>query len=730
MASPSGSSTMPTRKDFHIQGLDCAEEVQTLRRVLEPLDGIEELHFDPVQARMTVLLDETQIDETKIVDKVSKTGMTATHWKSATSDDHSSGFLKNLRAIVSFFSAILWVAGYFVHLASAERFLETFGHHTANETLTLPLAVKLLYLASVIVGLTIILRKAWYAIKNRQADMNLLMTIAIVSAVGIGEWFEAATVTVLYTFALLLEHWSMDKTRKAVGKLVSDSPEQARWKTQKDEEYRLSPAEEVPVGAWFLVRSFERIPLDGTVVSGQSSVDQSTMTGESFPVEKSSKDSVFAGTLNQQGVLHCQATKTFDNSLHARIVHLVHSAHTRKAAFQLWIDRFAQKYTPAMIALACGVAFLPPLFGEADWSKWLYNGIVLLVISCPCALVISTPVSFVSALSRAANRGILVKGGRYLEALAKVKCLAVDKTGTMTQGNPQVKELIPLYDHDVRDLLMRAASLECHSNHPVAMAVVQRAEKLEISYSATPDYEEIPGRGVRGDFQGQPFWIGSHQFMHETGMETDKIHRTAIDLESAGQTVIAVGNKSHVCGLLTVADTIRPHIKEDFCEIRKRGWEHIEMLTGDNAVTAEEVSRLTEVDRYYANLLPDEKLEKIQQLKAEYGPVAMLGDGVNDAPAMAAADVGIAMGVIGSDVALEASDVALLSDEISRLPWLIDHAKKTSAIVKQNVSFALGLKLLIVILAVFSVASLGMAILADTGATLLVIFNSFRLLRT
>ena len=596
-----------------------------------------------------------------------------------------------------------------------------------DEAKKLPIAAIGLYLFAIFAGGYFVLPKAWQSLKRFSPDMNLLMVVAVVGAVAIGEWFEAATVTFLFSVALLLEQWSVGRARKAISKLMELTPPMAQ--VVEGEHLSERPVGEVGVGEIFLVRPGEKIPLDGEVVKGTSSVNQAPITGESIPVAKEIGDEVFAGTINEEGALECKANKRAEETTLARIIHLVEEAGVRRAQSQQWVERFAKIYTPLMILLSALVVLVPPLLFGGDWFEWIYRGLVILVIACPCALVISTPVSVVSALTASARNGVLIKGGLFLEIAGKLQGLALDKTGTLTQGHPEVQEIIPLSGHTEKELLMRAAALEKPSEHPIAKAILKKAKEAGIEVERAEDFQVTKGKGAEGTFSGKKYWIGSHRFMHEMGQETDEIHKRALELEDAGHSIIAIGNSTHICGLISVADEPREYIKETIAALRGVGIKEVVMLTGDNEPTARAISELAGVDRYVAELLPEDKVREVEKLKKRLGIVGMIGDGINDAPAMAASDLGIAMGAIGSDAAIETADVALMSDELSKIPWLIRHSRRTLKIIKQNIGFALALKATFIGLAIVGLASLWMAIAADTGASLLVVFNGLRLLK-
>jgi Cd2+/Zn2+-exporting ATPase len=485
---------------------------------------------------------------------------------------------------------------------------------------------------------------------------------------------------------------------------------------------------DVPVGAIILVKPGERLPLDGEIVHGNSYVNQAPITGESEPVAKKPGDQAFAGTINGNDVLEIRTTKAAGESTLAHIIRLVGDAQAKRAPSEQWVERFAQVYTPAVLAIGLAVALVPPMI-LGDWAEWLYRALVLLVIACPCALVISTPVSIVAALASAARQGVLIKGGLHVESPATLRVLAFDKTGTLTEGKPRVQEVIPWSDHSDGELLERAASLESHSEHPLAKAILFHAKEKGIAVIAAEDFRSIPGKGAIGLFQGKEFWLGSHRFLEEKGMETPEVHSRLQELSKMGRSVVVIGNEKHVCGFITVADSLRPDANAVLNALRLAGVKKIVMLSGDNRETAQAIGTQAGVDEVQAELLPAEKVKAVESLAALYGSVGMVGDGINDAPALARATVGIAMGAMGSDAAIETADIALMSDDLSRLPWLIHHSRRTLGIIRQNIVLSLTIKGVFVVLTVAGHASMWAAIAADMGASLLVIFNGLRLLR-
>lgn len=717
-----------TQIALRIDELDCAEEVVLLRDQLQGSPGISDLGFDVVNRRMVVSFesDETSVDA--IIALVSMIGMHASR-EDELRESSSAPRTNNVRLLLTLAAGLAIAGGFATHIVSAGRLLAPFEVELLDSQSTTPITSQILYVVSIGLGLWFVLPKAWLAIRRLRADMNLLMCVAVVGAICLGQWLEAAIVTFLFQISLLLEHWSMERARRAVGSLLKLTPPTARVIDAGCNHTHERPVAEVAPGAKIIIHPAEMIPLDGRVLAGVSSVNQAPITGESLLVTKASGDDVFAGTINGEGTLEVEVTRHANDTTLARIIHLVQEAHAGRAPSEQWVERFARYYTPAMMGLALLIAIGPPLLAAAAWSSWIYNALVLLVIACPCALVISTPVSVVSALTRAANHGVLVKGGRYLEAAAGLQAIAIDKTGTLTRGEPIVQEVIPLNDHSREELLQRAAALELQSTHPIALAILDCARHEGIDVTSAESYQSLSGRGAEGCVSGKPYWIGSHRLMLERMPNADAAHNRSNTLKATGGSVVAIGSEAHVCGLISVADSVREDATRVVEELHSLGIRHIRLLTGDNQETGQAISDLVGVDSFLAEALPEDKLREVELLRERYGSVAMIGDGVNDSPALAAATIGIVMGAIGTDAAIEAADIALMSDDLSKVPWLIRLARRTLRIIKQNIAFALGLKLLFVALAAGGLASLWMAIAADTGASLLVVFNGMRLLR-
>jgi len=719
--------TVSNARQFKIQGMDCAEEIAVLKRELGPLVGGEEmLSFDLLRARMTVT--QPALADDAIVKAVSRTGMRARPWVEVRVEEAAGFWSRRGRTVATAASGAAVLLGFAAHAALAGGLRAAVGAEGLGGGHAAPPAAQALYALAIVAGLWSVLPKAGFALRRLRPDMNLLMTVAVLGALAIGEWFEGATVAFLFSLSLALESWSVGRARRAVAALLDLAPQTARVLDGGGE--REVAVEEVAVGARIAVHPGERIPLDGRVLAGTSGVNQAPITGESLPVDKRAGDTVFAGTVNGDGALEVEATTPAEDTLLAHIIRLVEEAQTRRAPSERWVERFARVYTPAVMALAALVLVVPPLAFGAAWAVWVYRALVLLVIACPCALVISTPVSIVAALTAAAHRGVLIKGGLFVELPASLRAIALDKTGTLTEGRPAVVEVVPLGGHSEEELLARVAALEARSEHPLARAILAHAKQRGIEFEPATDFQILQGRGASGRFGGRDYWLGSHRLVEERGQEDAALHARLEAMEAAGQSVVVVGTGEHVCGLVAVADPVRPASREAVAALHREGIVSVVMLTGDNAGTAQAVAAATGIDEVRAELLPAEKVAAVDELLARYGAVAMVGDGVNDAPAMARATLSIAMGAAGSDAAIEAADVALMTDDVARLPWLVRHSRRTLRIIRQNIVFALGVKAVFVVLTFAGFASLWAAIAADMGASLLVIANGLRLLAT
>ncbi|MTI18345.1 cation-translocating P-type ATPase [Rhodobacteraceae bacterium RKSG542] len=712
-------------RSFRVEGLCCAEEIAILRRVVGPVVGDREsLAFDVLNARMIVSPEAGRVADAAIIKAVNSTGMKAAPWKQEEAQEAQSLQHRRL-GNWTLASGILWGAA--LILQAISYFAPAF---TAGLTsgAGVSFGTEVFYLAAIFTGARFVAPKALYAIRTLRPDMNLLMLVAVAGAIGIGEWFEGATVAFLFSLSLYLESWSVGRARRAVAALMDIAPTTVRVLLDNGREID-TPAKDVAVGARFIVRGGDRIPLDGVLRKGLGSVDQSPITGESVPVIKEVGDEVYAGTINGEGTFEVEATKAADDTMLARIIRLVSEAQGRRAAAEQWVEKFARIYTPAVMLLAIAMAVLPPLLFGADWVEWFYRSLVLLVIACPCALVISTPVSIVAGLTSAARNGVLIKGGVFLELPSRLKALAFDKTGTITKGVPSVTDVYVLNGHSEADVLERAASLEARSSHPLARAILTKAEEEGVAFAPAENVELLAGRGLSGDYNGQSYWLGSRRFLNEKQIDIGAADEQAKAFEAQGKTVVAVGSADHVCGLIALSDSLRETSEALVRELHEAGVEKLIMLTGDNKATAERVAKAVGIDEVRAELLPEDKVHAVEKLSERYATVAMIGDGVNDAPAMARANFGIAMGAIGSDAAIETADIALMKDDLSKLPWLIHHSRRTLSTIHQNIIFAFVVKGTLIVLTAMGLSSLWAAILGDVGATLVVVANALRLLK-
>lgn len=714
-----------------IGGMDCAEEVSILKREVGPIVGGEQhLAFDILKGQMTVLPTAATRDADAIVKAVQKTGMTASLVTATASSDvkRKSWWEANARMALTIASGVLTAVAFLLHYAMAGSWTEVLGSEGLGKAHVVPWPVRTIYLLAMLAGIYLVLPKALFSLRRFRPDMNLLMTVAVCGAIGIGEWFEAATVAFLFALSLTLESWSVARARRAIEKLLDLAPAIVRV-VQADGNIAEMPAASVALGTVFAVRPGERIALDGEVVKGTSEVNQAPITGESLPVMKELGAGVFAGTVNGTGTLEVKSTKAAGDTALAHIIRLVGEAQQNRAPSEQWVDRFARYYTPAVMAAAIAVLVVPVLLLGKPFEPWLYQALVLLVIACPCALVISTPVSVVAALAAAARNGVLVKGGVHMETPGRLRAIAMDKTGTLTEGRPAVVQIVGMNGHSELELLERAAAMEMHSDHPLAKAIVEHAKAKGLQPQPAEEFTITPGKGATARWNGKNYWLGSHRLLEERGQETPAVHDELEALARTGRTVVVFGNETHVCGFIALADRIRTESKAAVAELRQTGVEHVVMLTGDNRGTAEVIGRETGVTEIRADLLPADKLEIIGKLVDQYKDVAMIGDGINDAPALSRATLGIAMGAAGSDTAMEAADIALMSDDLSKIPWLIRHSRRMMTIIRTNIVLSLAVKAVFVALTMLGHASLWAAIAADMGVSLLVIFNALRLLK-
>ena len=692
-----------------IAKMDCPTEETLIRNKLGTVAGVADLDFNLMQRTLSVrhanqvlpdvlvalqaLGFEAQVVDTAEVASPSAAPVTTpTNW---------------------------WPLG--ISLVTASAAEAVYWLHNGNHW-----SVVVLALVAVFTGGLSTYKKGWIALKNRNLNMNALMSIAVTGAMLIGHWPEAAMVMVLFALAEVIEAKSLDRARNAIRGLLDLTPEQATVQ-QADGTWREVGAKQITIGARVRVKPGERIALDGEVLEGRSAVNQAPITGESLPVEKSPGDSVFAGTINESGSFEYRVTALANNSTLARIIHAVEAAQGSRAPTQRFVDQFARWYTPVVFGVAIAVALLPPLFMGAAWLDWIYRALVLLVVACPCALVISTPVSIVSGLAAAARHGILIKGGVYLEEGRKLRWLALDKTGTITHGKPAQTDFVTWGNALASDSRSIAASLAARSDHPVSKAVAQAAQTDGVALLDVAEFNALPGRGVQGQIDGETYYLGNHRMLEELGQCTPELEQRIAALETAGKTVVMLVGAKAVHALFAVADTIKDSSRTAIAELHALGINTM-MLTGDNPHTAQAIAAQAGIDRAQGNLLPDDKLREVEQL-ARSGKVGMVGDGINDAPALARADIGFAMGAAGTDTAIETADVALMDDNLRKIPTFVRLSRATAQVLMQNIVLALGIKAVFLVLTFTGQATMWMAVFADMGASLLVVGNGLRLLR-
>ncbi|HEY3318305.1 MAG TPA: heavy metal translocating P-type ATPase [Coriobacteriia bacterium] len=702
--------------EFRIRGLDCPDCAAKLRDIIAGVSGVETAELDFNVARVRVGYDPRRIEPDDLAKAIGAAGyvpelVTEGRTGAAAGRAWWSTYRHELSTAA---------CGVLLVLGTA---LVYFGSRGAWDPSVFA------FLGAILAGGWITARRAVASLRARSLDMNVLMTVAVIGATAIGDWREGATVVFLFALGGLLESRSLARTRRSIRDLMQLAPERARVR-RGGADIELPPDEAI-VGDLLVVKPGERIALDGEVVRGASAVDESPITGESVPAEKDVGDTVYAGTLNTSGLLEVRVESLASDSTLARVIYLVEEAQARRAPMQRLVDRFTKYYTPAVVGLAVAVAAVPPVLGLGSFAVWFYRALVLLVISCPCALVISTPVAIVSAITRATRDGVLVKGGAFLEIAPKVRAVAFDKTGTLTLGRPAVVGVVPLDSMPTEEIVCLAAMLETGSTHPIAGALVRAAEDAcsAASLASMSDYRDVAGKGVTARIGGTAYAVGSAAFARETGALRDGAEGRIAEMEQRGETVLVLSRENEAVGLVGVSDEIRPDARETVRRLRRAGIEHVVMLTGDNERTARAVAERAGVTEVRARLLPAGKVDAVRELRERYGSVAMVGDGVNDAPALAASDLGVAMGAAGSDTALETADVALLADDLRALPGFFALGKRTVRNVTQNVAFSVIVKLAVLLLAVFGRATLWMAVFADTGVALLVILNGLRLLR-
>jgi Zn2+/Cd2+-exporting ATPase len=692
---------------FKVEGMDCHEEVAILERRLKRLSGLESLDADVIGQRLRIKYDAAKLSTGSIAEAVAQTGMRAwlEHEEPAPVAASAGSRLQLL-----VWSGVAFALGLIASLL-----------HAPPSSLWIPFTV------SIALGGIFTVQRALTSIRSGHLDINVLMVIAVAGAMVLGEWTEAASVVFLFALAQLLEARAMDRARGAIRALMDLAPADAI--VRRDGHQRRVPVDDVRVGDTILVGPGEKLPLDGRVLAGDSYVNQAPVTGESLPIEKTAGDEVFAGTINGRGALDVVVTRLRRDSTLARIIHLVERAQAQRAPSQAFVDRFARVYTPVVLTLAVVVALAPPLFLSGSWSTWFYRSLVLLVISCPCALVISTPVSIVSALAAAARKGVLIKGGAHLEKMASIRCIAFDKTGTLTHGRLRVVGVQPMAGVDPLEVVRLAASLEMRSEHPIGRAIVDYATDSGIRPISVDAFQALPGRGAEARVAGHAIVVGSHRLFEERRLCSPQMEESLDAFTERGCGSVMVAGAGTPIGVIGVADEPREAARDAVDLLRHQGVQQAILLTGDQESAAKTLAESLDLDGYRAALLPEDKVSAVQDLRRKYGALAMIGDGVNDAPALAAADVGIAMGAAGTDAALETADVALMADELLKIPYALRLSRATMRNIRANIAFSIVLKGAFLILAVTGTATLWMAVAADMGASLVVIANALRLLR-
>lgn len=694
-------------KTYRVQGFTCTNCANIFENNVKQLPGVED-------AKVNFGASKVYVQGNTTIEELEKAGA----FENLKIRDEKEQkverepFWKQKANIKVYISALLLVISWFLgEQYGEEHILPTIG-----------------FASSILIGGYSLFIKGLKNLSRLKFDMNTLMTIAILGAAVIGEWGEGAMVVILFAISEALERYSMDKARQSIESLMDIAPKEALIRRGTEE--MMVHVEDIQVGDIMIVKPGQKLAMDGTVIKGTSTLNQAAITGESVPVIKIIDDEVFAGTLNEEGLLEVKVTKRVEDTTLSKIIHLVEEAQAERAPSQAFVDKFAKYYTPAIVILAALIAILPPLFG-GDWSEWIYQGLAILVVGCPCALVVSTPVAVVTAIGNAAKNGVLIKGGVHLEETGHLKAIAFDKTGTLTKGIPAVTDIVT-YGGNEQELLTITAAIENGSQHPLASAIMRKAEENGLNFKGiiVEEFQSITGKGIKAKVNNEMYYVGSPKLFEETlrnGIETS-ILESITRMQTQGKTVMVLGTEKEILSLIAVADEMRESSKEVISQLNHMGIETV-MLTGDNQRTAAAIGTQVGVSDIKADLLPEDKLNFIKKLRGKHQSVAMVGDGVNDAPALAASSVGVAMGGAGTDTALETADIALMSDDLSKLPYTIKLSRKALIIIKQNITFSLAIKLVALLLVVPGWLTLWIAIFADMGATLLVTLNSLRLLK-
>ncbi|XKG24097.1 cadmium-translocating P-type ATPase [Ureibacillus chungkukjangi] len=691
-------------KTYNIEGMDCGSCAKSIENHLNTLPSVKNVSVNFSTGKMKIEHDSSVDD---IISEVSKIGYKA----SLLAKKHSNQSLQKPRKEFNLviFSGVLIAFGFVGSLINIFPMLST-----------------ILYAIAIVMSGYKPAKSAFYAIKSRSLDMNVLMSAAAIGAALIGEWLEGATVVWLFAVGTYLQNKSIERTRDSIRNLMDLAPPEA-W-VKIGTEIIKKPVEEINVGETIVVKPGEKIPLDGVIILGETSINQAPITGESIPVDKTIDDSVYAGTINEHGSIDIKVTKLVEDTTISKIINLVEEAQEQKAPTEAFVDKFASIYTPIVFILALGIMVLPPLLGFGTWGEWFYKGLELLVVACPCALVISTPVAIVSAIGNAAKNGVLIKGGTFLEKAGTITAIAFDKTGTLTEGKPKVTEIKSVNGSE-EELLSIAFTLEEYSTHPIASAIVDYANRNGIKRYNGDSFKNIVGKGVQATIQDEIYYAGNPKLFEMLPISLADIKKHVQELQTKGKSVVIIGTQNKVIGIIAVSDTIRETSASALQNLIQNGVKQTVMLTGDNEGTAKLISSEANVNRYFAELLPEDKVDAIKKLQNEGHKVAMVGDGINDAPALATADLGIAMGGAGTDTAMETADIVLMADNLEKLPHTMKLSKKALRIIKQNIWFSIFIKVVALVLIFPGYLTLWMAVLSDTGAALIVILNSIRLLK-
>lgn len=707
---PFNSSNAEVLTTLKVTNMDCADEIKAINEALK-VEGIFKVQANLISSTVQII-HSPEIKPHFLKEKIETTVVRVVNEAHSQTQDQN----RNRRLIVAISG--LWLLG---GLA-----LQWSGQITFIK--------KSLFFLSILFGGSLVFPKAFTSLKRKSLDINVLMTIATIGAVAIQEFSEAAAVVFLFSLSELLESLSVQRARRAIKELLKISPQKA-FIIESDSKIYEIDVSQVQLSQVVRVRAGESIPLDGIVTSGESAVNQAPLTGESVPVLKTVGEPVFAGTINQDGSLDIKVTKLFSDSKISQVLKLIEDAQSQRAVSQKFVDQFAQVYTPTVMFLAILTFVLPPLFFHGDWNEWLYKALVLLVIACPCALVLSTPVSIVSSLTALARRGVLIKGGAFLETVGKIKALAIDKTGTLTEGKPTVVEVIPVNGTSEMKILEIAKSLESHSTHPLAQAIVRYGDSKQIATQSVEKFTNVTGRGVEAIINDHHYLLGNHRYAHESGICTPELEQVLKSLEEQTFSVIIVGHKPHgdcngeVMGVIALGDKIKNNCVQSLIDLRKADIKNIVVLSGDNQKTVSAIGKLLDLNEVYGDLLPEDKVNHIEKLKVQYQTVAMIGDGINDAPAMAKSSIGIAMGFAGSDTAIETADMTLMTDDLTSIATAIEAGRRTLSVIKFNITFSLITKIIFLVLTFSGFSNLWLAVAADTGASIIVILNSLRLLK-